>query len=85
MSWKDYPWCQWLSRQKTFELETVVMQKHQNPASSFCFGQCLLEEKEEDLNHLLEKEEKEEELDHHIVSYEIWTMPHEVHLDWHML
>nr|GEU87537.1 hypothetical protein [Tanacetum cinerariifolium] len=48
---------------KTSEMEVVVMQKHQNLTSSFCFHQYLLEvEEEEDLDRRLLEEMKD--LDH---------------------
>ncbi|GKG52675.1 hypothetical protein Tco_0549787, partial [Tanacetum coccineum] len=54
-----------------FELEAVVTQRHQNPASSVCFDQCLLEE-EEDLDRHCLLEKKEEDLDRLNVSYKTW-------------
>nr|GEW27678.1 hypothetical protein [Tanacetum cinerariifolium] len=57
-SWMELLVCQKSSKLKTSTLEVVLKKKHQNLVFSSCFGHCLLEEIEEDL-------------DHHGVSYEM--------------
>ncbi|GJZ89034.1 hypothetical protein Tco_0660816, partial [Tanacetum coccineum] len=56
-------WCQMFSKLMTADLEAVVKQRHQNPTSSFCFGQSPLEVVEEDFNR-------------HDVSSKTWLLFH---------